>query len=260
MSLLLFPTRETCDLDDPQEMFLPLLVALPMNKYRVAFPVSYLRLVSERFYELGAFMRCPDCGHTEEPKTVWSAPKSATPHWLSDPGSWQRKGKAPAPRKFDSFIPTRAVCDLSKPGEMFAWMFAGLPLMRGAPMLFDGEWASSASQHLSDGGAMLRCPECGYEKSPEREYVPPDLSGPHWLTSPGEWVPAGQKPALPLDAQIDASLEKMSTRQQAELFKALEADEAGQELPDTPAGKVVSTLSGEQRAAVLKRLRERDTA
>jgi hypothetical protein len=257
---LKFPTREVCDLDNPQEMFLHLLVALPMNKYRVAFPVSYLRLVSERFHELGAFMRCPECGHVEEPKVVWSAPKSATPHWLSDPGSWKRDGKAPAPRKFETVIPTRAQCDLRKPGEMFAWMFAGLPLMRGAPMLFDAEWASSASQHLADGGAMLFCPCCGYEKAPEKEYVPPNLSGPHWLTDPGEWVPAGQKPAPSLEQQIDASLVQMSARQQAELFKALIADEEGRELPDTPAGKVVSTLSEEQRAAVLRRLRERDTA
>ena len=257
-----FPTRETCNLDDPQEMFLPLLVALPMKSYRVAFPVVYLRVVSERFHELGAFMRCPECCHEREPLKVWTAPKSATPHWLSDPGGWRQVEKPARGRanRFDGIVPLREHCDLDDPREMFAWMFAGLPLMNGAPMLFDSGWALDASEHLYDGGAMLKCPECGYVKSPGKEYIPPDFTGPHWLTSPGEWVPYGEKPRQSLDGEIDAALSKMSIRQQAELFKALCADEAGEPIPSTPAGEVVERMPAPQKEAILKRMRSRDSA
>lgn len=254
-----FPTRESCSLDDPEEMFLPLLVALPMNKYRVAFPVVYLRLISARFHELGAFMRCP-CGHVQTPRKQWQPPSTATPHWLSDPGSWTEPKNTAGRNRFEGLIPTREQCDLDDPREMFAWMFAGLPLMKGAPMLFDSGWALDASQHLCDGGAMLKCPECGYAKTPEKEYVPPNLTGPHWLTSPGEWVPRGEKPAQSVDEEIDAPLAKMSTRQQAELFKALLADEAHRPVPATPAGGVVERMPAPQKAAILKRMRERDSA
>lgn len=258
-----FPTPENCSLTDPQEMFLPLLMALPFKEYRIAFPVQYLKMVSERLHQLGAFMQCPQCGHTEVAKKEWRAPSSSTPHWLSDPGHWQYRDKTPKLRsgkKFAQAIPIREQCDLADPRQMFAWMFVGLPLMHGAPMLFDGDWAMEASEHLAHGGAMLKCPQCQHEGTPDKEYVPPDLSGPHWLTSPGEWVPQGQKPAPSVNEQIDASLEKMSQRQQAELFKALEAAEAGREIPETPAGEVVKRMPTPQRVAILNRMRERDTA
>jgi hypothetical protein len=241
---------------------LPLLVALPMQKYRVAFPVVYLRMVSQRFCELGAFMRCPDCSHTQTPVKQWKPPKAASPHWLSDPGGWKYTEKVERERvnRFEGVIPTRETCNLDDPREMFAWMFAGLPLMNGAPMLFDSGWALDASEHLHDGGAMLTCPECGFSKTPAKEYVPPNLTGSKWLTNPGEWVPYGEKPAQSLDEEIDAALAKMSARQQAELFKALEADEVGEPIPSTPAGDVVARMPAPQKAAIVKRMRERDSA
>lgn len=258
-----FPTPENCSLSDPQEMFLPLLVALPFKEYRIALPVQYLKMVSERMYQLGAFMQCPKCGHKQVPKKAWRAPSSSTPHWLSDAGRWEYLDKTPQNRsakKFAGVIPTREQCDLTDPREMFAWMFVGLPLMNGAPMLFDADWALEASEHLAHGGAMLKCPGCEHESAPDKEYVPPDLSGPHWLTSPGKWVPYGEKPAVSVNDEIDASLAKMSQRQVAELFKALEAAEAGRDIPGTPAGDVVSRMPDPQRVAILNRLRERDTA
>ena len=243
-------------------MFLPLLVALPMGSYRVAFPVLYLRMVSQRFFELGAFMRCPHCKHERTPAKVWKAPAATTPHWLSDPGGWAQTEKPNRNRanRFEGVIPTREQCDLDDPREMFAWMFAGLPLMNGAPMLFDSAWALDASEHLYDGGAMLKCPCCGFSKTPQKEYIPPDLSGPKWLTNPGQWVPYGEKPAASLGEQIDASLAKMSARQRSELFKALCAAEAGDPIPATPAGDVVERMPAPQRAQILKRMRERDSA
>lgn len=254
----MFPTRETCNLADPKQMFVPLLVALPMKEYSVRFPVVYLSILSTHLHECGAFMKCPQCGFEKEPVKQWQAPAAASPHWLSDPGGWgQRKpSRGKRSTKFDTTIPDLGQCDLRDPREMFAWMLTGLPLMRGAPMLFDGSWAMDVSEHLHDGGAMLACPECAFVGSSVKEYVPPNLSGPHWLTNPGEWVPAGEKPPVSLEEEIDASLGKMSQRQQVELFKALQADEAGKQIPATPAGQVVERMPVEAKAAVLKRFRD----
>lgn len=257
-----FPTRETCNLDEPKEMFLPLLVALPMKDYSVRFPVVYLSILSAHLHECGAFMKCPQCGFVKDVVKQWQPPKSTTPHWLSDPGGWGQRDRPKANRstKFDTTIPDRDQCDLADPRETFAWMLTGLPLMRGAPMLFDGSWAMDVSEHLHDGGAMVTCPQCSYAGQSVKEYVPPNLSGPHWLTDPGRWVPAGEKPPVSLEDEIDASLGKMSQRQQVELFKALEADEAGKPIPVSPAGGVVERMPADAKAAVLKRLRERDSA
>jgi hypothetical protein len=45
-------------------------------------------------------------------------------------------------------------------------------------------------------------------------------------------------------------------QQKTELFKVLETLEAGGVLPDTPAGRVVNTLSFHQREVVLEVLRK----
>ena len=49
MSVDEFPLRDNSNLDDPEEMFLHLLVGLPgMKGAPLPFPVSYLRQVSGR--------------------------------------------------------------------------------------------------------------------------------------------------------------------------------------------------------------------
>lgn len=116
------------------------------------------------------------------------------------------------------------------------------------------------SQRIWDQGGMIECENCGHTKAPKLDYVPPTASSAHWLTDPGRYVPHGEGPKAGMDAEIDASLSRMAQRQQAELFKALEAAEAGKPLPDSPAGQVIENMPEVQRAAILRRLRERDAA
>jgi len=150
-------------------------------------------------------------------------------------------------------FPTRENCDPSNPEEAFLWMLVALPYQNGAQLVMPVGYLRQVSKRLWDLGARPVA-------EPRYDYVPPAPSSPHWLTDPGRFVPAGQGKKASLDNEIDASLAQMGHRQQVELFKALEADEAGRGLPDTPAGKVVSNMPAAQKAAVLKRMRERDTA
>ena len=83
------PTRETCDLSDPAEMFLWMLVALPgVHGGHQAFPSSYNMLISEHFYRCGAMLECPQCGFTKTPERVYVPPTAGDPHWMTSPGSW----------------------------------------------------------------------------------------------------------------------------------------------------------------------------
>lgn len=90
------PTRENCDLDNPQEMFLWMLVALPgQNGGQQAMPSSYNMLVSEALHRRGAMLKCDACGHMKEPTEVYVPPGADDPHWMSSPGKWKRKEDAP---------------------------------------------------------------------------------------------------------------------------------------------------------------------
>lgn len=90
------PTKENCDLSDPRQMFLWMLVALPgMNGGHQAMPSSYNMLVSQHLYECGAMLQCPDCGHTKEPLKQYVPPAADDPHWMTSPGKWVRPEDAP---------------------------------------------------------------------------------------------------------------------------------------------------------------------
>lgn len=150
------------------------------------------------------------------------------------------------PRKGE--FPTRDNCDPNNPEEAFLWMFAALPHVKGAPLLMPIEYYRAISQRLWDLGARPA-------EEPTLEWIAPTATEPHWLTSPGRWVPAGTAPKRTEEDEARDSLERMSMQQKAELLRALEAVEAGEPLPDTPAGKVVNTLSFHQREVVLNVLR-----
>lgn len=90
------PTRENCDLTDPSEMFLWMLVALPgMNGGQQAMPSSYNMIVSQHLYDCGAMLQCPECGHTNDPAKVYVPTAADDPHWMTSPGSWMTPDKAP---------------------------------------------------------------------------------------------------------------------------------------------------------------------
>ena len=151
------------------------------------------------------------------------------------------------PRKGE--FPTRENCDPTNPREAFLWMFVALPHVKGAPLIMPISYYEDVSERLWELGARPT-------EEPTLEWVPPSATEPHWLTSPGRWVPAGTGPKRTERDEAKDAVSRMSMQQKAELFKVLEALESGESLPDTPAGKVVNTLTFEQREVVLAVLRE----
>ncbi|RAL31144.1 phage gene 29 protein family protein [Rhodococcus sp. AQ5-07] len=76
------PTRENCDLEDPEEMFLWMFVALPgLKGAPMLLPTEYYRGVSKRLHELGARL-------VEEPTLKYQPPRSGDPHWITGMGQW----------------------------------------------------------------------------------------------------------------------------------------------------------------------------
>lgn len=142
-------------------------------------------------------------------------------------------------------FPTRENCDPNNPEEAFLWMFAALPGVKGAPLIMPVEYYRHVSKRLWDLG-------CRPTAEPTLAWVPPTATDPHWLTSPGKWVPAGQAPKTSEHEQARAAAAKMSMQQRAELLRELEAEN----LSDSPAGRVAKTLTPAQRRVVLDVLKE----
>ena len=92
----MLPTRENCDLSDPKEMFVWMLVAQPgMNGGQQAMPTAYNMLVSQHLFECGAMLTCEACGHVKDPAKVYVAPAANDPHWMTSPGKWASVEDAP---------------------------------------------------------------------------------------------------------------------------------------------------------------------
>jgi hypothetical protein len=150
-------------------------------------------------------------------------------------------------------FPTRANCDPTNPTEAFLWMFAALPHTRGAPLIMPIEYWRAVSERLWDLGARP-------VEDPVLEWIAPTATDPNWLTSPGRWVPAGEGPKRSERDEARDAVSRMSMQQKAELLKVLEVLDSGGPLPDSPSGRVVNTLSFEQREVVLSVLREERNA
>lgn len=85
-----FPTRENCDLSKPDEMFLWMFIGAPkITGGALPFPTAYLRMLSEHFFELGAMIRCPNCGHEEPSKKHLEVPAHGGVHQLYNPAVWK---------------------------------------------------------------------------------------------------------------------------------------------------------------------------
>lgn len=84
-----FPTRENCDLQNPEEAFLWMFVGLPGVKGApLLMPIEYYRKVSARLWDLGA-------RPVEEPILEYVPPSGQEPNWLTSPGRWVKAGQAP---------------------------------------------------------------------------------------------------------------------------------------------------------------------
>lgn len=152
------------------------------------------------------------------------------------------------PPPFKDF-PRRENCDPTNPYQAFLWMLVALPGQNGGALIMPIDYMQLVSKRLWDLGARPVA-------EPVLDWMPPKATDPNWMTSPGKWVPAGTAPMLDEAAAATLALEQMSIQQRAELFAALELWESGEELPDSPAGNVASTLSEGQRVTVLKVLRD----
>lgn len=145
-------------------------------------------------------------------------------------------------------FPTRANCDPNNPEEAFLWMFAALPMVKGAPLIMPVEYWRHVSKRLWDLGARP-------VEEPLLEWVAPSATDPNWLTSPGRWVAAGTAPKLSDEEQAAAAISRMAQQQKAELYNCLCRWEAGEDMPDSPSGRVAGTLTDHQKGVVLKVLR-----
>ena len=124
-------------------------------------------------------------------------------------------------KKFAHQLPRKETCDLDDPREMFLWMLVALPGMNGGQQAMPASYNMLVSEALHRRGAMLKCENCGHMKEPEEVYVPPKSDDPHWMTSPGRWVPPDKAPREPVDPMDDA-LDKLTGQQQAALLNRLE--------------------------------------
>jgi hypothetical protein len=122
---------------------------------------------------------------------------------------------------FKKGFPTRANCDLTDPREMFLWILVAQPGVNGAQLTMPISYNMSVSEHIWECGAMLQCPSCGYAREPEKKWLPPKSTDPHWLTSPGTWV--DPKTPEPVQHPADKALAGCTDQQKAELFTRLKA-------------------------------------
>lgn len=84
------PTRENCDLDDPDERFLWAFTSMPdMGGALLMLPNDLMRKLSKRLSQVGAMLRCPNCGHEEKPEIRWRmAPADPGSPFPSTAGEW----------------------------------------------------------------------------------------------------------------------------------------------------------------------------
>jgi hypothetical protein len=137
------------------------------------------------------------------------------------PKDFDPKAHKARARKFAQTLPTRENCDLSDPQQEFLWMLVALPGMNGGQQAMPTSYNMLVSQHLSECGAMLQCPECGHMKEPLKVYVPPAASDAHWLTSPGRWMPPDKAPAGRSGDAIDKLVQGLSQQQKAAFLERL---------------------------------------
>ncbi|MDV6271111.1 phage gene 29 protein family protein [Rhodococcus globerulus] len=92
------PLRETCNLDDPEEMFWWMHVSMPELRGALALmPFEYYRLMSKRLHDLGARLKCDACGHMAEPLWKLRLPQTEE-HWITGLGRWVPVDEPDPPR------------------------------------------------------------------------------------------------------------------------------------------------------------------
>lgn len=120
--------------------------------------------------------------------------------------------KAATQYSFAKGFPTRENCNLNDPKEMFLWTLVALPGVRGAQLIMPVGYNMMISEHIHDCGARLAA-------DPVKKYQAPAANEPHWMTSPGKWVPLDAPEVKPHPAR--EALGKLTALQKAELLEVL---------------------------------------
>lgn len=85
------PTRDNCDLNDPEEAFLWMLVAMPgMKGAPIPFPMEYLRLVSKRIWNCGGRVVAEQSEWYHAPRAGDISPMFAAGEWKPEPPEQER--------------------------------------------------------------------------------------------------------------------------------------------------------------------------
>ncbi|NKY60342.1 phage gene 29 protein family protein [Nocardia flavorosea] len=138
------------------------------------------------------------------------------------------------PGEFPTLENTNPNC----PEEALLHTFAGLPGMKGAPLPFPIEYLKEVSRRQWDCG--VRPMDSVIPPERKIKYQQPKNTDPHWLTSPGVWVPADAPDRSKFDIkEFVASLPQDTKRQLAE---ALGFD-TNAPLPED--GQIVAGVTGE---------------
>lgn len=137
-------------------------------------------------------------------------------------------------------FPTKENCDPDDPEEFALWAFPGLPGVNGGQFIMPIEYFRLVSKRLWDLGFRL-------VEEPTLEYVPPGVNDANWATSAGKWVESGSvSDEEKIRAAMTIGIARMGHQQKVEFFTALLAWEAGQELPDTEAGRTVRDMMDQE--------------
>lgn len=115
--------------------------------------------------------------------------------------------------KFPHDIPTRENCDPNDPYQAFLWMLVAMPYVKGAQLVFPVDYLQLVSKRLWDCGARPA-------EAPVIKYQKPAATDPHWLTSPGSWVPV-DAPDPDDRRPVEKAVDSLLNQQQAELLHEL---------------------------------------
>lgn len=82
------PTREACDLNDPEERFVWPFLDLPgVVGGSLILPVPMLKEISQHLDDCGVQIACESCGHEKQPKVKWRPVLGSSP-MLGNAGQW----------------------------------------------------------------------------------------------------------------------------------------------------------------------------
>lgn len=113
-------------------------------------------------------------------------------------------------------FPIQANCDPKKADEFATWALVALPRMKGAALPMPSEYMQLVSKHLWDAGFRW------HRKYQKIKWRAPAANEPHWLTSPGRWVPINEPDPVDEGLTIVDVLAAMKKADEGGFLDALE--------------------------------------